>query len=120
MSAGWQISSNKLLTGSKAMPLSCYQYQFSFVWPTTSQLYLVTLTEQADHAPFVDLARFIGLECSAQQALAAWNALRYADAPGDYTTYGLPEGTLEMMNATMSFLLPVPMLTRWGLAPTGL
>lgn len=60
----------------------------------------------------------MGLDCSEEQALKVWESQQYANAPGSFDTYGLPNKTLEMMNATMAFLLPEPMLMRWGLTPT--
>lgn len=65
----------------------------------------------------VDLAAFMGLKCSSDQALEIWQSLREPSAGDDSTAYVLPPETLEWMDDTMSRLLPEPMLGRWGLDP---
>lgn len=64
-----------------------------------------------------DLAGYIGLNCTVAEAEDVFQRHTYANPPGDYTTYGLSTQTLEWMNATMSKVLPVEMLTRYGLSP---
>lgn len=78
----------------------------------------LTTPRKADHQGLVDLAAFMGLKCSLAQAKEIWKSHKYSSPPGGYNTYGLPLETLEWMNVTMSFLLPEPMLNRWGLLRT--
>lgn len=69
---------------------------------------------QASHHGLVDLAAFMGLTCSPDQALEVWRSQPIASPKGDYTTYGLPTSTLAWMDEIMSKLLPQPLLDRWG------
>ena len=68
----------------------------------------------------IDLAAFIGLECSEDQAKVVRKAHQNASPHGDYTTHGLQPETITWMNATMARLLPEPLARRWGLDPTDL
>jgi len=70
---------------------------------------------QDDPRHLVDLAAFMGLDCTPQEADDVWQRHTYPNRPGDYTTYGLSHETLEWMNNTMATLLPEPMLERYGL-----
>lgn len=65
----------------------------------------------------IDLASFLGLDCTAEEAEDVWQRHTYANPPGDYTTYGLSGETLEWMNVTMARVLPVSVLERYGLTP---
>lgn len=73
---------------------------------------------QGNHLGMIDLAAFMGLSCSEDQALRVWQSHQSASPHGDYTTYGLQPETLELMNATMARLLPPEVSLHWGLAPT--
>lgn len=64
-----------------------------------------------------DLAAFLGLNCTPEEAEDVFQRHTYANPPGDYTTYGLSTETLAWMNATMSKTLPETMLARYGLTP---
>lgn len=65
----------------------------------------------------MDLAAFVGLDCTDDEADDVWQRHTYPNPPGDYTTYGLSTETLEWMNTTMSELLPEVMLVRYDLTP---
>eukprot|EP00752_Nemacystus_decipiens_P009580 g8560.t1 len=73
---------------------------------------------KGDHLGMIDLAAFMGLSCSEDQALRVWQSHQSASPHGDYTTYGLQPETLDLMNATMALLLPPEMSLHWGLTPT--
>lgn len=75
---------------------------------------------QADYLGMVDLAAFMGLDCSSEQAKHVWLSHQSSGPPRDYTTQGLEVETIEWMNATMARLLPVPMVYHYGLVPTDL
>lgn len=75
---------------------------------------------QESHVGVMDLAAFMGLECTEQQALNVWHAHQESSSHGGYTSYGLSTDTLEWMNATMARLLPEPVARRWGITPTDL
>ncbi|CAM9420279.1 unnamed protein product [Ascophyllum nodosum] len=66
----------------------------------------------------VDLAAFMGLDCSKEDAMEVLNRHRNQSPHGNFETYDLPVETIEYMNATMSKLLPEEMLTRYGLSTT--
>ena len=68
----------------------------------------------------VDLASFMGLDCSSEQAERVWQSHQSSAPPRDYSTQGLEVETIEWMNATMSRLLPVPVVYHYGLLPTDL
>ena len=88
------------------------------VFVNDSQLtaHSVFISLQANHLLLVDLAAFMGLDCTPQQAYEVWELHRESSSHGGYETYGLPIETIEYMNATMSKLLPEEMLTRYGLS----
>lgn len=65
----------------------------------------------------IELASFMGLECTAEEANSIWRVDTNANPPGDWTTYGLSHETLEWMNTTMASLLPEAVLDRYGLTP---
>lgn len=93
--------------------------------PPTFGLIIYTLLhtyvlKQESYQGLVDLAAFMGLRCTPEQALKVWKLHQNGSPHVDYTTYGLPSDTLQWMNATMARLLPEPMVLRWGLTPTGL
>ncbi|CAM9704703.1 unnamed protein product, partial [Hapterophycus canaliculatus] len=73
---------------------------------------------KASHLGMIDLAAFMGLECSEEEALRVWESHQSAEAHGDYTTHGLRLETIEWMNATMARLLPPATAIHWGLIPT--
>lgn len=72
---------------------------------------------QATHLGMIDLAAFMGLECSEQQALFVWESHQSSEVHGDYTTHGLRPETIEWMNATMARLLPPVTALHWGVNP---
>lgn len=78
---------------------------------------LVAFHAQTHPHHLVDLAAFVGLDCTAKEADDVWQRHTYPNPPGDYTTYGLTIETLEWMNATMAATLPEAMLDRYGLTP---
>lgn len=78
------------------------------------------ILKQASHLGLIDLAAFMGLGCTPEQALKVWLLHQNGSPHRDYTTYGLPSDTLIWMNATMARLLPEPMALRWGITPTDL
>lgn len=63
-----------------------------------------------------DLAAFMGLKCSKEQALDVWERHRNQSPHGNFNTYNLSVETIGMMNATMVNLLPKAMLDRYGLS----
>lgn len=65
-----------------------------------------------------DLAAFLGLDCSPDDAATVLRAHQYGNPPGEYTSVGLTFETLQWMNATMSAILPEAILSRYGLSPT--
>ncbi|CAN0230321.1 unnamed protein product [Ectocarpus sp. 12 AP-2014] len=73
---------------------------------------------QAKPMGMIDLAAFMGLACSEDQARKVWESHQNAVPHGDYTTHGLQLGTIEWMNATMASLLPTAVSLHWGLTPT--
>lgn len=72
-------------------------------------------TLQASAAPLVDLAAFMGLACSPADANAVWERPVSPTFHGSYTSYGLPDETLEWMNGTISRIMPDEFLNRYGL-----
>lgn len=60
----------------------------------------------------------MGLTCTPEQARKVWDLHRESYSHPGYDSIGLPVEKIEFMNATMSKLLPVDMLTRYGLLPT--
>ena len=73
--------------------------------------YFLQVTPEA----LIDLAAFMGLNCSQEQARDVWERHRNLSPHGDFNTYELPEETMEFMNATMSKLLPEAILAQYGL-----
>ena len=73
---------------------------------------------QAIPEVLVDLAAFMGLDCSKEDAMEVLNRHKNQSPHGNFETYDLPVETIEYMNATMSKLLPEEMLTRYGLSTT--
>ncbi|CAM9389443.1 unnamed protein product [Scytosiphon promiscuus] len=73
---------------------------------------------QANYLGMIDLAAFMGLECSEEQARLVWESHQNAEPHGDYTTHGLRLDTIEWMNATMARLLPPVTAIQWGITPT--
>lgn len=100
-----------------------------YLVPTPLFLLLPTLTGHPTHYPrsrfrlqahprhLADLAGFLGLICTPENAENVFRMHTFANPPGDYTTYGLSTQTLEWMNTTMSKTLPEPMLIQYGLPP---
>lgn len=64
-----------------------------------------------------DLAAFLGLECTPEEAEDVFQRHTYATPPGDFNSYGISNQTLEWMNFTMSRTLPEAMLARYELTP---
>lgn len=75
---------------------------------------------QENHLHLIDMAAFMGLACSPDQAFKVWQLHSSESSRGDYTTHDLPGSTIEWMNATMSRLLPPNLALHWGLAATEL
>lgn len=73
---------------------------------------------QANHMGMIELASFMGLSCSEDQAFHVWQFHQSASAHGGYTTRGLRPETVDWMNATMARLLPPEVSLHWGLTPT--
>ncbi|CAM9575188.1 unnamed protein product [Scytosiphon promiscuus] len=92
-----------------------------YVWHTTTLKdvsHVMFYEDLKDHPRHLaDLAAFIGLDCTPEEAEDVFRRHTYANPPGDYTTYGLSTETIEWMNATMSKVLPEVMVTRYGLTP---
>lgn len=82
--------------------------------------YFASTALQGNHLGMIDLAAFMGLSCSEDQALEVWRSHQSASPHGDYTTYGLRKETLNLMNATMARLLPPEVSLHYGVAPTDL
>jgi len=72
------------------------------------------LSPQENPENLEELAAFMGLKCSKEQALDVWERHRNQSPHGNYNTYDLPVETIQMMNATMARLLPKAMLDRYG------
>ncbi|CAM9255875.1 unnamed protein product [Ectocarpus sp. 8 AP-2014] len=72
---------------------------------------------QESHVGFIDIAAFMGLECSETQAAKVWEAHRQRSRDGGYNTYGLPVDTIRWMNITMATLLPPVLACRWEVQP---
>lgn len=64
------------------------------------------------------IASFMGLACPEETAWELWQAHNRPHPTSDLSALGLSFETVEWMNATMSRLLPPPMLARWGLQVT--
>eukprot|EP00904_Undaria_pinnatifida_P012542 jgi/Undpi1/8418/HiC_scaffold_25.g10886.m1 len=77
-------------------------------------------TLQENYLGMIDLAGFMGLECSPEQAEKVWQSHQSSAPPRDYSAQGLKVETIEWMNATMARLLPVSMVFHYGLVPTDL
>lgn len=77
---------------------------------------LVFSAPQADPVHLVELAKFVGLECTQAEADALWRKHAFSHLPNDYTTYGLSTETLKWMNGTLLELLPQEMLVQYDLA----
>ena len=75
---------------------------------------------QASPEVLVNLAAFMGLNCSKEHAVEVLNRHKNQSPHGNFDTYDLPVETIEYMNATMSKLLPEEMLARYGLPTTPL
>ncbi|CAB1101820.1 unnamed protein product [Ectocarpus sp. CCAP 1310/34] len=82
------------------------------------RLFYTQSSLKANPMGMIDLAAFMGLECSEDQARNVWESHQNAIPHGDYTTHGLQLGTIEWMNATMASLLPTAVSLHWGLTPT--
>ena len=72
---------------------------------------------QTRRGDVVDLAAFVGLNCTTHEADIVLHRHTYLNPPGDYTTYGISMLTLEWMNLTMAKILPETILGRYGLTP---
>lgn len=70
---------------------------------------------QETHEAYIDLAWFMGLDCTPDKASVIAADMQTSRSPSDYNDYELPEETLMWMNGTMSRLLPATMLARWRL-----
>lgn len=77
----------------------------------------MSLCWQADHLSLVGLAEFMGLDCNPEQAREVWERHAETNPHGGYESYGIPMETIEFMNNTMARLLPVDMVTHYGLTP---
>lgn len=75
---------------------------------------------QETHEALVDMATFMGLRCSQEEAFKVWAAHQSSSPHGNFTTRGLPEEVIEWMTAIMARLLPPPLARRWGVTPTDL
>lgn len=76
---------------------------------------------QESHLPFIDMAAFIGLACSPEQAFKVWESHRNPSPHGNFKSYpGLHADTIEWMTTIMGSLLPPPLALRWGVVPTDL
>lgn len=77
---------------------------------------LADVFAQADPIHVIELASFLGLECTEEEAVELWRG-DTTSTPGNFMTHGLSHETLEFMNTTMASLLPEAMLERYGLTP---
>ena len=75
---------------------------------------------QASPEVLVNLAAFMGLNCSKEHAVEVLNRHKNQSPHGNFDTCDLQVETIEYMNATMSKLLPEEMLARYGLSTTPL
>lgn len=65
------------------------------------------------------MAAFMGLECTPEQALRAWEEHRNSSPHGNFETNpDLNEDLIEWMTDIMAKLLPPPLALRWGVTPT--
>lgn len=70
---------------------------------------------QADPLQLMELAEFMGLNCTLTEVEDIRQRHTYSHIPDKYNTYGLSVETLEWMNGTMSKLLPEKVLTQYDL-----
>lgn len=77
---------------------------------------LAVCRPQADPVHLIELASFLGLDCTEGEALELWGGDTTSKA-GNFMSVGLTHETVEFMNTTMASLLPAPMLERYGLTP---
>ena len=77
---------------------------------------LRVFSPQENPENLANLAAFMGLNSSKEQAFDAWERHRSHSLHGKFDTYDIPVETIEMMNATMVELLPKAMLERYGLS----
>ncbi|CAB1106385.1 unnamed protein product [Ectocarpus sp. CCAP 1310/34] len=75
---------------------------------------------QRSHLGLIDIAGFMGLQCSEQQAAKVWIGRRHPSPSGGYASRGLSVETVSFMNATMARLLPPALALRWDVTPTEL
>lgn len=80
--------------------------------------HLCAFDVQVDPLLLVDLAAFVGLNCTSIQANEVWRRQAYARLPDSYNSYGLSVEMLTWMNDTMSKLLPEEMLIQYDLPST--
>ncbi|CAM9389589.1 unnamed protein product [Scytosiphon promiscuus] len=96
-----------------------------YVWHTESVMapssHIVYYDDLKDnYRGLIDMAAFMGLNCSDDDAQRVWWSHRNAEPHGDYTTHGLEDETIVWMNATMARLLPPALAARWAITPTDL
>lgn len=65
----------------------------------------------------MDLAAFMGLKCTPEQAKEAWDSHTMPSPHKDYNSFDIPTEKIQYMNATMSKILPPEMAIRYGLTP---
>ncbi|CAM9733943.1 unnamed protein product [Ectocarpus sp. 12 AP-2014] len=75
---------------------------------------------QRSHLGLIDIAGFMGLQCSEQQAAKVWIGRRHPSPSGGYASRDLSVETVSFMNATMARLLPPALALRWDVIPTEL
>eukprot|EP00752_Nemacystus_decipiens_P012849 g11376.t1 len=94
-----------------------------WVWHTTAlrDVSRVMSYEDLQEHPhhLMELAAFVGLNCTADEADDVWQRHAFVNRRGDYTEHGLSDETLKWMNATMAKILPEAMLDRYGLTSIG-
>lgn len=92
-----------------------------WVWHTEtlgdSSIILLYEDLREDYAYMVDLANFMGLECSLEQAKKVWLQHKHSSIPKSYSTSNLKTETIEWMNTTMAQLLPIELVNHYGLNP---
>lgn len=67
----------------------------------------------------IEMAAFMGLDCTSEQAVKVWEAHRSSSTHGNFKTHpDLNEDLIEWMTDIMARLLPPPLALQWGVTPT--
>lgn len=69
----------------------------------------------------INMAAFMGLECTSEQAMKAWEVHRSSSTHANFETHpDLNKNLIEWMTNIMARLLPPPLALRWDVTPIDL